>query len=89
MPKLKIDHGKRALFADVRYRSQNPAPIDETLFDLSLHPELHARLARELHAISEDAELKRIKCKKIRLRRIAHRPNIFWRLMRAYPKHSR
>ena len=42
VPKLKIDHGKRALFADVRYRSQNPAPIDETLFDLSRHPELHA-----------------------------------------------
>ena len=60
VPKLKIDHGKRALFSDVRYRSRNPAPVDESLFDLSRHPELEARLARELDAISDDAELKRM-----------------------------
>jgi Leucine-rich repeat (LRR) protein len=60
VPKLKIDHGKRALFADVRYRSRNPAPVDETLFDLSRHQELETRLARELDAISDDAELKRM-----------------------------
>ncbi len=58
--KLQVDHGKRALFADVRYRSQNPAPIKETLFDLSRHPELHARLARQLDAISNDTELKQM-----------------------------
>ncbi len=60
VPTLKIDHGKRALFTDMRYRSRNPAPIDDTLFDLSRHPELHARLARELDAVSKDAELKQM-----------------------------
>ena len=60
VPKLQIYHGKRALFSDVRYRSQNPASIDETLFDLSRHPELHARLARQLDAISNDTELKQM-----------------------------
>ncbi len=58
--KLQVDHGQRALFADVRYRSRNPALIDETLFDLSRHPELETRLAHELDLMSDDTALKQM-----------------------------
>jgi Leucine-rich repeat (LRR) protein len=58
--KVQVDHGKKGLFRDVRFRSKNVAPIDESLFDLSQHSELKAQLARELDAISDDTELKQM-----------------------------
>lgn len=60
IPKLDVDHPKRALFQNVGYRSKNSAKIDESLFDLSRHPALSARLEEALDTVSDDAQLKRM-----------------------------
>ncbi|TXI46372.1 MAG: DUF1963 domain-containing protein [Lysobacter sp.] len=60
IPKLDVDHPKRALFQDVGYRSKNAASIDESLFDLSRHPALGARLEKALDTVSDDVQLKRM-----------------------------
>lgn len=60
IPKLDVDHPKRALFQDIGYRSKSSAAIDESLFDLSCRPELRARLEDALDTVSDDAQLKRM-----------------------------
>ncbi|TPN86786.1 DUF1963 domain-containing protein [Aquimarina algicola] len=56
VPSIKVDRKYQKLFMDTSYRSNNPDPIDESLFDLSYYPEEKIKLKNAIESIPEVTE---------------------------------